>query len=111
MRIEDHEIEFHQEILVSIQGDRYMDPYVAMYLIVDDPQGVNSWGIKENKGKNPMVDIYKGLLMLTQTCFVWRTQFLFNGFKLMIQLWDCTILRMKTKWSCIFKPMELTWQP
>ena len=36
-----------------------MDPYVAMYLIANDPQVYNHLGIKdnENKGKSPMEDI------------------------------------------------------
>ena len=56
VRIDDHEIEFHQE--VCIQGHRYMDPYATMYLIVKDPQLYNQWGIKDNKnkGKSPIVE-------------------------------------------------------
>ena len=37
VRIEDHEIEFHQEVPICIQGDKYMDPYTTMYFIVKDP--------------------------------------------------------------------------
>ena len=38
VRKNDHEIEFHQEVSICIQGDRYMDPYATMYLIVNNPQ-------------------------------------------------------------------------
>ena len=45
---------------VSIQGDRYMDPYATiMYLIVEYPQAYNHWGIRDNKkkGKIPMEEV------------------------------------------------------
>ena len=58
-RIDDHKIEFRQEVPVSLQGDRYMDPYATMYLIVEDPHNYTQYGIKENKnkGKSPMVEM------------------------------------------------------
>ena len=59
IRINDHDIEFRQEILVSVQGDRYMDPYATMYLVVDEPLKYNQWwGIKidQNKGKETMFE-------------------------------------------------------
>ena len=53
VRIDDHEIEFRQEVPVSVQGDRYIDPYATMYLVVEDPMNYNQWGVKvdKNKGK------------------------------------------------------------
>ena len=41
IKFDDHKIEFRQEVPVSIQGDRYMDPYATMYLIVKDSQSYN----------------------------------------------------------------------
>ena len=41
VRIDNHKIEFRHEVFISIQGDRYMDPYATMYLIVEDPQAYN----------------------------------------------------------------------
>ena len=56
VRIDDHKIEFKLEVPISIQGDKYMDPYATTYLIVEDPQPYNHWVIKDNKhkGKIPM---------------------------------------------------------
>ena len=56
VKIDDHDIEFCQEVPVSVQGDRYMDPYATMYLVVDDPLDYNQWGVRvdKNKGKEPM---------------------------------------------------------
>ena len=53
VRIDDHEIEVCQEVTVSVQGDRYVDPYATMYMVVEDPVNYNQWGIKidKNKGK------------------------------------------------------------
>ena len=31
VRIDDHEIEFQQEVPINIQEDMYMDPYATMY--------------------------------------------------------------------------------
>ena len=58
VRIDDHEIEFRQEVPISVQGDRYIDPYAIMYLVVDNPMNYNQWGIKidKNKGKEQMFD-------------------------------------------------------
>ena len=68
VRIDDHEIEFCQELPISIQANKYMNLYTTMYLIVDDQQGVDCWSIKENKGKSPMVDI-EGPLMVDANLF------------------------------------------
>ena len=51
VRIDDHEIEFCQEVPVSVQGDRYIDPYATMYLVVEDYMNYNQWGIKIDKNK------------------------------------------------------------
>ena len=51
VRIDDHEIEFCQEVPVSVQGDRYIDPYATMYLVVEDPMSYNHWGVKIDKKK------------------------------------------------------------
>ena len=58
IRIDDHEIEFRQEIPISVQGDRYMDPYATMHLIVDEPLKYNQWVIKMDpiKGKETMFE-------------------------------------------------------
>ena len=71
IRIDDHEIEFCQEVPVSIQGDRYMDPYATMSLIVEDPQVYNQWGIKDNKnkGKSLMVEDIEAPPMLDPNLF------------------------------------------
>ena len=54
VRIDDYEIEFCQEVPVSVQGDRYIDPYATMYFVVEDPMNYNHWGVKieKNKGKD-----------------------------------------------------------
>ena len=59
VRIDDHKIEFIEEFPVSIQGDHYMDLHATKYLIVEDPQVYNHWGVRVriNKGKSPMSDI------------------------------------------------------
>ena len=49
VRIDDHDIEFCQEIPVSVQGDQYMDPYATMYLVVVEPLKYNQWGIEMTK--------------------------------------------------------------
>ena len=61
IKIDDHEIEFRQEVPVSVQGDRYIDPYATMYLVVDNPMNYNQWGIKidKNKGKEQIFDEIK----------------------------------------------------
>ena len=41
IRIDDHEIEFCQEVPMSVQGDRYIDPYAIMYLVVEDLMNYN----------------------------------------------------------------------
>ena len=51
VKIDDHEIEFRQEIPVSVQGVQYMDPYATMYLVVDVPLKYNQCGIKINPTK------------------------------------------------------------
>ena len=58
IKIDDHDIEFCQEVPVSVQGDGYIDPYATMYLVVDEPLNYNKWGIKidKNKGKEPMFE-------------------------------------------------------
>ena len=58
IRIDDHDIEFCQEVPVSVQGDRYKDPYATMYFVVDKPLNYNQWGIKidKNKGKEPIFE-------------------------------------------------------
>ena len=58
VRVADHDIEFCQEVPVSVQGDRYIDPYATMCLVVEDPMNYNHWGVKidKNKGKEQMFD-------------------------------------------------------
>ena len=58
VKINNHDIEFCQEVLVSVQGDRYIDPYATMYLLVEEPLSYNQWGIKieKKKGKKPMFE-------------------------------------------------------
>ena len=58
VRVDDHEIEFCMEVLVSVQGDerQYMDLYATMYVVIDNPMSPNKWGLKEsmdNQGKQP----------------------------------------------------------
>ena len=47
-KIDDHDIELCQEIPVSVQGDKYINPYATMYLVVDKPFNYNQWGKKAN---------------------------------------------------------------
>ena len=58
VRIDDHNIEFCKEVLVSVQGDRYIDSYATMYLVVEEPLSYNQWEIKidKNKGGKPMFE-------------------------------------------------------
>ena len=58
IRIDDHDIEFCKEVPVSVQGDRYIDPYATMYLVIDKPLNYNQWGVKidKKKGKEPMFE-------------------------------------------------------
>ena len=51
VKIDDHDIEFCQEVPVSVQGDRYMDPYATMYLVVNDPLDFNQLGMRVDKSK------------------------------------------------------------
>ena len=71
LRIDNHEIEFHKEVLVGIEGDGYMDPYATMYLIVNNPQLYNQLGIKndKNKGKIPMGEDIKAPPPVDPTLF------------------------------------------
>ena len=47
IKVDDYGIEFQREIRASFQGDRYMDPYATMYILIDDLVSTNKWGIKE----------------------------------------------------------------
>ena len=55
-RIEDHVINFVQEMPFNVQGDRYMDPYGTMYILTENPHNMDKWGIirLDDKGKQPM---------------------------------------------------------
>ena len=37
IKIDNHDIEFCQEVPISVQGDRCIDPYATMYLVVEEP--------------------------------------------------------------------------
>ena len=56
MRIEDHVIDFVQDVPVNVQRDRYMDPYGTMYILMENPHHMDKWGIIriKDKGKQPM---------------------------------------------------------
>ena len=56
LRVNDHDIELYQEILVSLLIDSYMDLYQTIYLIIDELQRVNQWDWrgKGNMGKKPI---------------------------------------------------------
>ena len=58
VKIDNHDLEFCQEVPISVQGDGYIDPYATMYLVVDKPFSYNQRGIKidKNKGKEPMLE-------------------------------------------------------
>ena len=58
VKIDNHDIEFCQEVPLIVQGDKYIDTYATMYLVVDKPFNYNQWGIKidKNKGKEPMFE-------------------------------------------------------
>ena len=43
IRIEDHDIEFVHKVPVNIQVGRYMDPYGAMYLLIENPYNMDKW--------------------------------------------------------------------
>ena len=56
VRIEDHVVEFVQEVPINVQGDRYMDCYGTMYILTKNPHHMDKWGITRlnEKGKQPM---------------------------------------------------------
>ena len=47
VRVDDHDIDFQRKNCVNLQEDRYIVPYAAMYTIVNDPNNMKKWGIKE----------------------------------------------------------------
>ena len=84
IRIDNHDIEFCQEIPVSVQGDRFIDPYATiMYLAVYDPLSYNQWGIKidRNKGKKPMFEDVESLPLVDPSLFKQVNAALLQGCK------------------------------
>ena len=56
VRIEDHVIEFVQEVPINFQGERYINPYGTMYKLTENSHHMDKWGIirLNGKGKQPM---------------------------------------------------------
>ena len=48
-------------VSISVQEDRYIDPYATMYLVVEEPLSYNQWGIKieKTRGKQPIIEDMK----------------------------------------------------
>ena len=56
---------------MSVQGDRYIDPYATMYLVVEEPFNYNQWGIKidKNKEKESMFEEVEAPLSMDSSPF------------------------------------------
>ena len=54
-----------------MQGDRYIDPYATMYLVVEETLTYNQWGIKVDKtwGKQPIIEDTKTPLSMDPSLF------------------------------------------